>query len=102
MNTALANNQGELVIPAVVTGTLQSPRFAPDLQKIAQMKMKGLIPDSENPLGNAAGILGNLLGQKTAKPTGKVQQPARQDENQVDQILGLIGKKKQDQKTAPK
>ena len=67
MNTVLANNQGELVIPAVVTGTFQSPRFAPNVRKIAQMKMKGLLPSADNPLGDAAGILGNLLGQKNPK-----------------------------------
>src|SRR5579872_3162358 len=35
MNTALANNKGELVIPVIVTGTFTHPAFAPDLQKIA-------------------------------------------------------------------
>ena len=42
MNTALANNQGEIVIPVLVTGTFKNPRFAPDLQKLAQMKLKGI------------------------------------------------------------
>jgi len=100
MNTALANNQGELVIPALVTGTFQNPRFAPNVQKIAQMKMKGLLPSSDNPLGGAAGILGNLLGQKNANP-GKAREPAQQ-QNPVNQILGLFGKKKQDQNSPPK
>jgi AsmA protein len=102
MNTALANNQGELVIPAAVTGTLQSPRFTPDVQKIAQMKIKGLVPSSGDPLGGAAGILGNLLGQKTANPGGKAQQPSQQKENPVDQILGIFGNKKPNQQTRPK
>src|SRR5262252_5821088 len=30
MNTALANNQGELVMPVIITGTFQHPRVAPD------------------------------------------------------------------------
>ena len=100
MNTALANNQGELVIPAVVTGTFQNPRFAPDMQKIAQMKMKGLLPSSDNPLGGASGILENLLGQKNPNPNKA--QPSAPEQNPVDQILGLFGKKKPDQKTPPK
>jgi uncharacterized protein involved in outer membrane biogenesis len=85
MNTALANNQGELVIPATVTGTFQNPRFAPDVQKMAQMKLKGLIPTGNNPLGS---ILGGLTGQKG-------QQPAAGQQNPVNQIMGLFGKKKQ-------
>lgn len=31
MKTALANRQGQLVIPALVTGTFSNPRFAPDV-----------------------------------------------------------------------
>ena len=42
MNTALANQQGELVIPVLVTGTFQHPIVAPDLQKVAQMKLQAL------------------------------------------------------------
>ena len=86
MNTALANSQGELVIPATVTGTFQNPRFAPDVQKMAQMKLKGLLPTGNNPLG---GILGGLTGQKGQQPA------AGQQQNPVNQIMGLFGKKKQ-------
>src|SRR6185312_17392337 len=43
MNTALANNQGELVIPVIVTGTIAHPLFAPDVEKIAQMKLNHLL-----------------------------------------------------------
>jgi AsmA protein len=92
MNTALANNQGEIVIPVLVTGTFKNPRFAPDLQKIAQMKLKGLVPNFDNPGGAASGILGNLLGKKGGNQT---QQPQQQPQNQVQQLLGLFGGKKQ-------
>jgi AsmA protein len=87
MNTALANNQGEIVIPAIVTGTFQNPRFAPDVQKIAQMKMKGLMPTADNPLGAASSLLGGQKGQPAAG----------QQQNQVNQIMGILGgsKKKQ-------
>jgi len=91
MNTALANNQDEIVIPVLVTGTFQNPRFAPDLQKLAQMKLKGLVPNFNNPGGAASGILGNLLGQKG----NQAQQPQQQQQQQngVQQLLGLFGKK---------
>lgn len=97
MNTALANNQGEIVIPATVTGTLQHPVFGPNVQKIAQMKLKGLMPSADNPLGGASGILGNLLGQKNANPN-RGQQPSTQPQpNPVDQILDIFDRKKQNQ-----
>ena len=67
MNTALANNQGELVIPATVTGTGQNPKFAPDLKQIGQMKLKGLLPNSNNPSSAVSGILGGLLGRKAPR-----------------------------------
>jgi len=94
MSTALANNQGEIVIPILVTGTIKNPRFAPDLQKLAQMKLKGLVPSFDNPGGAASGILGTLLGQKG----NQAQQPQQQQQQQqpgVQQLLDLFGKKPQ-------
>ena len=94
MNTALANTQGELVIPATVTGTFQNPRFAPHLKQIGQMRLKGLLPNANNPSSAVSGILGGLLGQKGATQTQ--QQPQQQQpQNAVDQIIGIFGNKKQ-------
>jgi AsmA protein len=104
MQTALSNNQGELVIPALVTGTFSNPRFAPDLQQIAQMKLKGLVPNLNNP-ASVAGTLQNLLGgaktpaQPAASPQGE-QQP--QQQNPVDQLMELFGKKKKPAQQPPK
>jgi len=86
MGGALANNQGELVIPATITGTFQNPRVMPDLQKMAQMKLKGLMPTADNPLGGASSILGGVLGGKG--------QPAAGQPDPVNQIMGLFGNKK--------
>jgi hypothetical protein len=89
MNTALANNNGELVIPVLVTGSMQSPRFAPDVQKIAEMKMKNLLPTLGNPGGMTSGILGAVLGGQG----NKGQQPSG-----LGGILGAItGQQKQQQ-----
>jgi AsmA protein len=104
LQTALANNQGELVIPALVTGTFSNPRFAPDLQLVAQMKIKGLLPNLNNP-APVAGTLQNLLGgtktptEPAASPAGQ-QQP--QQQNPVDQLMGLFGKKKKPAQQPPK
>jgi hypothetical protein len=102
MQTALANNQGELVIPAVVTGTFSNPRFAPDVQQIAQMKLKGLVPNLQNP-GSLAGALQGLLGGAKGNAAGtqaqqqQQQQQQQQPQNPLDQVLGILGKKKKPQ-----
>jgi AsmA protein len=99
MSTALANNQGELVIPAIVTGTFDNPKFTPDLQKVAQMKLKGLLPNLNNPSAGVSGILGGLLGQKggtQAQPQKEQQQP-----NPVQQLFDIFGNKKKQEQQAP-
>lgn len=94
MQTALANQQGELVIPALVTGTFSNPRFAPDVQQIAQMKVKGLLPNLSNP-GSVTGTLQNLLGGKMPAPGQQSQgQQQNPQQNTVQQLMGLFGKKK--------
>jgi AsmA protein len=101
MNTALANNQGEIVIPATVTGTFQHPVFGPNVQKIAQMKLNNLMPSADNPLGGASGILGNLLGQKNANANQGQQPNTQQQLNPVNQILDIFGKKKKNTDQPP-
>jgi uncharacterized protein involved in outer membrane biogenesis len=99
LQTALANNNGEIVIPAIVTGTFQNPRIAPDMQQVAQMKLKGLAPNFNNPGGALSGVLGTLLGQKggnQAQPQAP-QQQQQQPQDAVQQIIGIFGKKKQQQ-----
>jgi hypothetical protein len=114
MTTALANNQGELVIPVLVSGTLSSPHFAPDLQQIAQMRLHNLLPTADNPgaaaagilgalsgkQGNAAGGLGGLLGalsgQRTnanANSTTTAKPAQQQPANPLQGLLGQFGKK---------
>jgi hypothetical protein len=63
MNTALANQQGELIVPMLVTGTMSAPRVAPDVQRIAEMKVKNLVPNLKNPGSLTSGILGAIRGQ---------------------------------------
>ena len=98
LNTALANNQGELVIPAIVTGTFQKPKFAPDLKKVAEMKLKGLLPNSNNPLGGVSGVLGGLFGQKKAD---QLQQKQPQQSDTVEQLMDMFGGKKKQPKPPP-
>jgi len=62
MSTALANSKGELVMPVLITGPLTSPRVAPDLKRLAQMKLENLLPTGNSPGSLTTSILGGLLG----------------------------------------
>ncbi len=92
LQTALANNQGELVIPAIITGTFDKPKFTPDLHQVAQMKLKGLLPNSSNPAGAVSGLLGGLLGQKSGSQAN--QSTAQPQQNPVQNLMDIFGKKK--------
>ncbi len=86
LNTALANKNGELVLPVIIGGTMSHPAVTPDVQKIAEMKLNNIVP-------GASGILGSLLGGKsqpgqTAKPGA--QQPSQQQQLQ-NALGGLLG-----------
>ncbi len=92
MNTALANNKGELVIPVIVTGTFQHPSIAPDLQQLAQMKLQNMLPTSANPGALSTGILGAIMGQK-----GGQQQQQQGQQGGLQGILGGITGQQQQQ-----
>jgi hypothetical protein len=100
MKTALANNQGELAIPVLVTGTAQHPIFAPDVQQMTQMRLKNLIPNSTNPGGAVGGLLGGLLGKNAGQMPGQNRptQPGQSaQQNAVQQLMGILGGKKKQQ-----
>ncbi len=62
LTTALANSKGELVIPALVTGTFARPRFMPDAARIAEMKMKNVLPAPA--AAGARSILDSITGKQ--------------------------------------
>jgi len=94
MKTALSNEAGELVVPAIVTGSFKQPKFSPDLQAFAQLQKQRLLPSLQNPAGALSGLLRGLPS-KTEEGTQE-QQPG-QKANTVKGILGgLLGGKKKD------
>lgn len=104
MTTALANKNGELVIPVLVSGTMAHPTFTPDMQAMAKMKLNNLLPTAANPsklvgsvLGNngAGGVLGGLLGgQQAAQPAQSGTAQKQQPQDAVNSLLQQFGKKK--------
>lgn len=113
MMTALANQNGELVIPVQLTGTFAKPRFAPDLQRIAQMKMQ---QGMQNPIGTVQDILGAFGGKKKQQqqppdgqpqaqqpPEGQQQTPQPGTQQKQPDLLQQIldATKKRQQKNQP-
>ncbi len=101
MNTALANNKGELVIPIIVTGSLQHPSFAPDLEQIAQMKLRNIIPTTADPGALTGSILGTILGGQKGQQTGKQGQQAGGLEGILGTITGRPQQPQQPQQQPP-
>jgi uncharacterized protein involved in outer membrane biogenesis len=96
MTTALANRNGELVIPVIIRGTFEDPQFAPDLQKLAEMKIERLLPTTENPGEFTSGILGSIPGRRDhAQPKGPMEEPEEQgtEDPFKDLLEGVFGGK---------
>ena len=62
MSTAFGNDQGELMVPVVVSGTFAKPRVTPDAARIAQMKLKSLAPG--NVTERLEGLVDMFRGRK--------------------------------------
>ena len=102
MQTALANKNGELVMPILISGTFDHPQFAPDVQQVAQMKLQNLVPSFGNPGNMTGGILGALLGGKNQQQQNNAndqQQQQQQQQNPIGDILNQVlqGNKKKKQ-----
>ena len=79
LTTALLNGKGEMVIPAIVTGTFAKPRFAPDAARMAELKRKNILPSVTGP-GGIQGILSNPQGTGRSIPDAlSGRQPATSD-----------------------
>jgi uncharacterized protein involved in outer membrane biogenesis len=106
MTTAMANNNGEIVIPVIITGTIPSPKITPDTGAMAKMRLNGLLPSFSNPGqltqsvmshagGGASGVLGALTGKTPAAAAGNQQQNGNAAQDAIKGLGGLFGKKPQ-------
>jgi len=94
MQTALANKQGELVVPVLVSGTFSNPTFAPDIQQIARMNVKGLVSNFDDP-SSITGTLQTLCGPRNfGLDSESPEKQQTQEPNPVQQLIDLFGKKK--------
>jgi uncharacterized protein involved in outer membrane biogenesis len=83
MKTVLSNESGELVIPAIVTGSFKQPKFAPDVQAFAQMQKQRLLPSLKDPATALRGILGGLAPK--APPATSAADAAQTEQEQQQQ-----------------
>jgi hypothetical protein len=108
LNTALANNKGELVLPVLVTGNMAHPLFAPDVQAMAKMRLSNLLPTSGDPSKATSGLLNGVLGNKGGAVGGilggvlgggqKPQQGQQQQQQQQSPLNSLFDQLKKKKK----
>lgn len=101
LNTALANQNGELVIPVIVTGPMSSPHFVPDVAAVAKMKLQNILPSAANPAA-MSGLLGNLLGTGTGSgvQSGAQNGQPQQQKGWQGVLQGLGGNRQAQQQPA--
>ena len=67
----LTNSHGELVIPGLITGTFENPKFEPDMDQLGLMRLKGIVPTSDNPFGVLGTLFGHDKKDETKRPSEK-------------------------------
>jgi hypothetical protein len=92
LNAALTNSSGELVLPAIVTGTLTKPAFAPDLKAVAQLQKQKFIPTLDNPTAAITNVIGILKGKNDGNKQEQPTTPA--SPSGLEGILNIFGQKK--------
>jgi hypothetical protein len=83
MNVAFASNTGQIVLPAIVTGTLKQPKFSPDLKALVELQKQRLIPGK-----NASEAISNVLGAVTGRKTDAPDQ--QQEGTKPGGLKGLL------------
>jgi AsmA protein len=91
LTTALSNSKGEIVIPAIITGTFKQPKFAPDQQAFLKLQKERLLDD---PAGALGGILDAISGKKKPaepEPGSTTTQEKPKTDPLQDALRGLFG-----------
>ena len=89
MSVAFSNAAGEIVLPAIVTGTFKQPKFAPDLRAVAELQKQRFIPSLNNPAGAIRNVLDVLKG-KPESTNATPEQPEQPEEKKPSGIRGFL------------
>ena len=88
LSTVLSNQRGDLVLPAIVSGTFVQPKFAPDAEQMAKLKLSGLFG------AGGSGVKG-LIDSFTGKPPDPNAAPGdATSQGTVNDLLNQFRKKK--------
>jgi uncharacterized protein YhdP len=77
MMTALADENGHLVVPLTIGGTFTHPRVVPDLQRVATMKVQQTLSD---PARTLTGLVGRIAGERLKQRALQTQPEAEPEE----------------------
>jgi hypothetical protein len=94
LKTALSNDKGELVIPVLITGNFEKPKFAPDTQALLKMQRDRLLPGLDNPRGALSNVLDGLTGKKKTDEPAQPGQEQPKSNNLKGVFEGIFGGKK--------
>jgi hypothetical protein len=86
MAAIVMNPRGELVVPGIITGTFDNPKFQPDKEQLALARLRGIFPTADNP----AGLIGTLLGvgHDNSGESGPSLNPAKGIKNVFGRVFG--------------
>ncbi len=87
LSTVLSNQRGDLVVPAIVSGTFAQPRFAPDAQEMAKLKLSGLFGAGGS---GVSGLINSLTGRP---PNSNVTPNDATPQDAVNDLLNRFRKK---------
>jgi hypothetical protein len=97
LDVALTNSDGELVLPAIVTGAFEHPKFAPDLKAVAELQKQKYLPSLKNPAAAVGNILDALKGKpKTDATALSGDKPSEDKPSVVKGILDILGGQKKE------
>ena len=74
LSTVLSNQKGDLVVPALVSGTFAQPKFVPDAQEMAKLKLSGLFGAGGSGVN---GLINSLTGKPPDSNAPRPMQPHR-------------------------
>ncbi len=80
MSTVLGNPQGEIVMPLLVNGKLPRPRFLPDPERFAKLKLDQLLPTTRGASSVIGTVLGSITGKREPEPKETPKKEAGQSE----------------------
>ncbi|HEY1240708.1 MAG TPA: AsmA family protein [Bryobacteraceae bacterium] len=92
MSTALANSKGELIVPATVTGTFSQPRFMPDPERMAKLKLASFLPSANDPQGVANSVK-SMMDAFVKKPPADGKKQEGSPANSLFNLLDGLRKK---------